>query len=64
MSVETSAGELPVTMISSTYTNKYSLTPGLWWMNKEALAVELTKPRDNRNTRSSVDQTQGACFNP
>jgi len=42
MSVETSAGELPVTMISSTYTNKYNVTPGLRWMNKEASAVELT----------------------
>jgi len=50
MSVETSAGELLVTMISTTYTNKYSVTPGLWWINKEASVVELTKPRDNRNT--------------
>jgi len=49
MCVETSAGELPVTMISSTYTNKYNVTPGLRWMNKEATTVELTNPRDKRN---------------
>ena len=54
MSVETLAGELPVTMISSTYTNKYNVTPSLRSINKEASLVELTKPRDKRNIRNSV----------
>ena len=50
MSVETSA-KLLVTMISPTNTNKYNVTPGLWWINIEASSVELTKPRDNKNLK-------------
>jgi len=45
MSLDNSIEELPMMMISSTYTNKYSVTLDFWYMNRDAYAFELTKPR-------------------